>query len=402
MTSLASEIETSRNLRHLRVFLAVAELGSLTLASDVCNVSQPAVTQAINKLEASSGGALFVRTRQGVFLQERGEVLAKRVRRAFDILDPTLIEVSPRLPVTVTFAQLRALIAVSETGNFTLAAGRLGLSQPTVHRAISQLESVAERRLFRRSSSGLVAVRAAQDLALAARLALTELKQADADVAEFDGAEAGEVVVGTLPLARSVLLPRALAQFRDSRPTLPVQVVDGIYNELLSGLRRGEIDMILGALRDPVPVSDVVQEALFDDYLAFVVRPDHPLVTERQIPLEELVNCKWVLPRKAALARQQFDAYFEQRNIAPPQSVIEAGSMLLLREMINAGDFIGCISGLPAEVEIANGLMARVDVAGDWPGRAIGITSRAGWIPTQAQSDLLQLLRQNAKDLHSL
>ena len=135
----------SRNLRHFRLILAVADLGSLTRASEVCHVSQPAVTQAISKIEREAGGAIFERTRSGFFLTPRGEVLAARFRRAFELLDPALADVSPRLRLTVSHAQLQALIAVREAENFTLAARQLGLAQPTVHRAITQIEEEAGR-----------------------------------------------------------------------------------------------------------------------------------------------------------------------------------------------------------------------------------------------------------------
>jgi LysR family transcriptional regulator, regulator for genes of the gallate degradation pathway len=98
----------SRNLRHLRLFLAVAKTGSLTHAAELTHVSQPAVTQAIVKLETESGGSLFNRTRQGFFTTQRGDVFGNRVRRAFERLDPALNEVSPRLKRTATTAQLLA------------------------------------------------------------------------------------------------------------------------------------------------------------------------------------------------------------------------------------------------------------------------------------------------------
>ena len=114
-----------RNLRHLRVFLAVADLGSLTQASAACNISQPAATQAIKKLEAAAGGLLFQRASQGVFLTERGALLAERVRRAFARLDPALSEISQRLPHVASAPQLEALAEVAEAESFTLAARRL-------------------------------------------------------------------------------------------------------------------------------------------------------------------------------------------------------------------------------------------------------------------------------------
>ena len=218
----------------------MCELGSLTLASERAHVSQPAVTQALGKLERQAGGTLFDRTRQGVFPTERGRVLGARVARAFRRLDPALADLSTRLPTTASAAQLSALIAVADAENFTLAARSLGLAQPTVHRAVTQLESEAGRALFERRPHGLVPTRPALALAQAARLAFSELEQAEADLAELDGREEGRITVGALPLARSVLLPAALSRFRAQRPRQKLRVVDGLYSELLTALRRGD------------------------------------------------------------------------------------------------------------------------------------------------------------------
>ncbi|TPE43414.1 LysR family transcriptional regulator, partial [Amaricoccus solimangrovi] len=215
------------NLRHLRVFLAVADSGSITRAAEAALVSQPAVTQAIAKLEREAETALFQRTPGGLHATPAGEVLAGRARRAFGFIDAALADLAPRLRLTATAAQLRALIAVREAENFTLAARRLGIAQPTVHRAITGLEQEAGRALFERTSYGMIATRAAQALARAARLAFAELAQAEADVAETLGREAGRIVVGAMPLSRATVLPAAIARFREQGRTLPISVRDG-------------------------------------------------------------------------------------------------------------------------------------------------------------------------------
>ncbi|MGU4174320.1 LysR family transcriptional regulator, partial [Pseudomonas aeruginosa] len=190
------------------------------------------------------------RTAQGLFPNTEGQVLERRVRRAFDFLDPALTELSPRLKLIATTSQLEALIAVKEAGNFTLAARRLGLAQPTVHRAVTQLEAEAAKPLFERTSYGIIATKQAVSIAEAARLAFAELIQAEVDLAETRSEEVGKIVVGALPLSRSYLLPRAIAEFRNWRRKITIQIVDGPYAELLAGLRRGEIDFLIGALRD--------------------------------------------------------------------------------------------------------------------------------------------------------
>ena len=378
------------NLRHLRLFLAVAETRSLTRASDRLHVSQPAVTQAIGKLERASGGTLFDRTGAGFFVTPRGAVLAARLSRAFAILDHALADVSPRLKLTATRAQLQALIAVHETENYTLAARRLGLAQPTVHRAVSQIEREAGRRLFERTRFGLASSRQAAALARAALLALREFEMAETDLAELDGAAAGRIVIGALPMARSVLLPRALAALHAERPAQRIRVVDGLYDELLAGLRRGEIDLIVGALRDPAPIGDVVQERLFDDRLAVIASPSHPLVGVHDVQRAALRDQPWVVPRAGTPSRAHFDAWF---GAEAPQSVIEAGSILLMREILAGGRHLGCISAQQAQAEIANGLVAELDVRADWPNRPIGLTYRGNSAPTRPQERLLDLLR---------
>lgn len=387
-----------RNLRHLRFFAAVAELKSLTATSEKWHLSQPAVTQAINKLEREAGGPLFDRTRHGFFLTPRGEILLKRVESAFALLDPILGEISPRLRISLTYAQLQALIAVSESENFTLAARRLGLAQPTVHRAVTQIEQEAARSLFERTSFGILPTRLCQALAQAARLAIYEFDQADAELAQFDGSEAGAVVIGAMPLARSILLPRALARFRHQYPTFAVRILDGTYDALLGDLRRGSIDFLVGALREPAPIEDVIQERLFDDRLALLARPDHPLAKQTSVSIDDLLAYPWVVPRLGTPTRKQFETLFTSVGKATPQRLIESGSLLLMRGVLGESDHLGCISRHQSKPECDHGLLAQINFSTDHLIRPIGLTYRQNWQPTRIQQQMMEILSELSPD----
>ncbi len=386
----------SRNLRHLRLFAAVAELKSLTLASERWHISQPAVTQAINKLERETGGALFERSRHGFFLTPLGEVLLARVGSAFALLDPVLNDISPRLRLSLSFAQLQALVAVSESENFTLAARRLGLAQPTVHRAVTQIEQAAARSLFERTSFGILPTRLCQALAQAARLAIYEFDQADAELTEFNGGEAGSIVIGAMPLARSALLPQALARFRLQQPTYRVRIHDGPYDELLGALRRGAIDFLVGALREPAPIGDVVQQRLFDDRLALLAGPGHPLASRSDIGVDDLLDYPWVVPRLGTPTREQFETIFTSAGKEPPRRLIESGSLLLMRELLNESEHLGCLSRHQSQRECDHGLLVSLTYPTDHLVRPIGLTHRANWRPTRAQSLMVQMVAEVA------
>ena len=138
------------SLRHLRVFLAAIETGRVTAAAEACRISQPAASQALAGLEARAGTALLHSGRDGLSATEVGAAYAARVRLALARLDAALNAAAPRLVLTATRGQLVALIAVRDAESFTLAARKLGLTQPSVHRAIAQIEAEVGKPLFAR------------------------------------------------------------------------------------------------------------------------------------------------------------------------------------------------------------------------------------------------------------
>jgi DNA-binding transcriptional LysR family regulator len=177
-----------------------------------------------------------------------------------------------------------------------------------------------------------------------------------------------------------------------SLPNLRILVVDGPYADLLKGLRRGEIDFLIGALRDPVPIDDITQTVLFHDSLVFVARPGHPLAGRGQIALSELAGFPWVVMQQGTPIRRHFDRTFAALGAGAPRSIIESGSIILMRQLLLASDHLGCISRLQAEAEIAQGLLARLHFDVEGSSRPIGVTTRASWIPTPSQNALLRLL----------
>jgi DNA-binding transcriptional LysR family regulator len=383
------------NLRHLRIFLAVADTGSITRAAESCHVSQPAVTQVIGKLERLARQPLFLRRPQGLFLTPAGDVLARRVRRTFSQLHPPLDSLSARLRIIVTSSQLQALIAMCEAENFTLAAKRMGLAQPTVHRAVSQLEQAAGRSLFERTPHGMIATRPALALAQGARLAFTELEQAEAELAALLGQEVGRIVIGAMPLSRSSLLPQAIARFRERYPALPIRTVEGPYEDLLNNLRRGELDLLIGALRDPAPIADVEQQHLLDDPLVMVARPGHRLARAKTLTLTELARYPFVVAPPGTPTRQAFDRLFAGAGVQPA-SLVETGSMILMRELLRVTEHIGCISATQVTGEVNLGALCVLPIPLPHTRRPIGLTVRRDWIPTAVQRDFLDQLRAAA------
>ena len=395
------------NIRHLRVFLGVVESRSISKASDKAFLSQPAITQAIAKLENNLQTTLFERRSDGMYATESGNAFAFRVGRALDILLNGIRgavrigggrgRVRPsQLLQSLTTTQLRSLIAVSEAHNFSIASRNLGVSQSSLHRAARELESLLEIVLFEKTSIGISASKAARFLARETRLAFAEIAQGWEEINSLHSREIGRIVIGSMPLARTSLLPMAIIEFTSQHPDFNFSIVDGPYDDLLYHLRHGEIDLLIGALRFPMPSNDVVQEELFSSQSAIVARHDHPLCSSEHITLEVLAASSWVVPRSGAPTRAVFEAIFVDAGMAVPERLIEASSMILIRSLLQGSDRLALISEYQMQLELDTGTLATVAYDLSYSIRPIGITTRKSWEPTNKQLSFINILRKNA------
>lgn len=392
------------NLRHLRAFCEVAACGSISAASQRVYLSQPAITQAIAKLESVLNTSLFVRSSTGMLPTETGRLLARRTRRALSLAGAGAQDAQgstgsrkgkgfTQFDKLVTAAQLRALIAVAEAGNFSLAARNVGVSQPSLHRLARDLERLSGVELFIRTARGIGLTQAAEILARHARLAFAELQQGFEELDAVRGIDSARIHIGSLPLARTAILPRAINALARIRPDARVRVVDGSYDGLLHDLRHGEVDLLIGALREPVPIDDVVQTPLFNDRLAIVGRRGHPLVGRRKVSVRDLARFPWVVPRTGPPTRAHFEALFADAGMAAPASLVEASSLILIRGLLMESDRLSLISAHQVQQEVLHGMLARLSFDLEHTSRPIGITVRRDWQPTATQALFLELLK---------
>ncbi|PYF81081.1 DNA-binding transcriptional LysR family regulator [Marinomonas alcarazii] len=392
------------NLRHLRVFLAVAELKSITRASEHIFLSQPAITQAIAKLEALLGSPLFERHSDGMYPTTAGEVWQKRVGRAIEHIQRATQEIvkdsSPKerapknLIALISTTQLRALIAVSEAQNFSIASRNLAVSQSSVHRAARDLERLLGVVLFEKNSLGTSATKAAQTLSKATKLAFSELRQGIYEINALQSKDVSMITVGSMPLARMTILPKSILQFNESHPDVNINVTEGPYADLLHHLRQGDIDIILGALRHPAPADDVVQEELWSPPLSVVARNGHPLMDKDTISAQDLAEYAWVVPAKGTPTRQAFEDIFHDAGVALPKRLVESSSQILIRELLIESDRLTLISAHQVEREINIKLLDVINFPLEHTRRPIGLCVRKSWLPTVTQSHFLSLLRE--------
>jgi len=387
--SIAERIMAERplNIRHFAALAATVRHGSLTRAARSVNLTQPALTQAIAGLETTLGVTLFTRSPQGMAATEPAVLIAPRAEAAIAHIG------SPR----VTGTQLRALLALARAGSYAGAAEATGLSSASLHRAVADLQVALGQRLVDRRGHHVALTPAGLRRARGFSLAVAELRAGLDEVAAWQGKAAGRVIVGAMPLCRARWLPEALAAFVAQHPGVDVAVVEGGHAELAGPLRDGEIDLMLGALREGAEVEGLAQEAVFEDSPVLVMRAGHPLLGAER-PELAMLDYPWVLPGSETPLRRHWEAMIRSLGAQPPRVGVECGSTMAIRQLLLKGDGLTLLSPEQVAVELEAGLLVARALPGAFT-RTIGITTRGDWRPTAAQTDFLRLLRECGRQI---
>ena len=358
------------NLRHLAACAAIARLGGVGAAAAATHLTQPAVTQALAKLERQLGTVLFVRHAGGMAATPAATLLVPRIEAA-------LAHVGGR---RVTMAQLAALVALARGGSYVSASAATGLAPPSLHRAVGDLALALGRPLVERRGRGLVLTAVGKRIARSFRLALAELAAGLAEVAALAGRGVGRLAIGAMPLARAQLLPATVTAFRGLHPEVSIVIAEGSHAELIEPLRDGELDLLIGALRDPAPGPDVVQDPTVRRPSAHC-RPRRPSPRRRDADAGALAAFDWIVPGRGTPLREMWARMFSSAGIALPRVPVECGSVITIRGLLLDSDCLTLLSPDQVAVELASGWLTTI---GAPPGfvRTIGLTMRRDWQPT--------------------
>ncbi|HET7412818.1 MAG TPA: LysR family transcriptional regulator, partial [Pararhizobium sp.] len=294
----------------------------------------------------------------------------------------------------LTASQVRVFITIARTGSYSRAAQVLATAEPSLHRVARDLEHSLGRTLYFRSPSGIGTNKAGLELARRWALAQLEIEQGIDEIRALEGAASGRVAIGSLPLARTLILPRAINRACEAHPNANFVIVDGPYDTLVRNLREGVTDFLVGALRLPPPFDDIVQRELLCDPYAVVARKGHPLFAKRQISLCDLAEFKWVIPRQGTPVRKAFEALFAEGS--KPSANIETSSLVATRGILLESNRLTLLSHRQIAIEERLDLLRVLPFPLLETSRPVGVTTRRGWLPSPVHLTFLECLEAAA------
>ena len=253
--------------------------------------------------------------------------------------------------------QLRYFVAVAETGSFTRAAEREGVTQPTLSEQVIRLESQDKgigKRLFDRLGRKVVLTDAGQLLLAHAQSILAAVGEAERAVR--DSGEGGRLRIGAIPTVAPFLLPPTVIRFRKDHPGVQILLKEDLTERLLADLLAGELDAGLMAL--PIRDDRLHVEKLFSEPLVMALPPKHQLAARTEIKLADVMDEPFILLDDVHCFGDQVLSFCHRGGLEP-QVVCRGEQIVTLLAMVAAGQGVSVVPEMAALADKAKSCVYR-------------------------------------------
>ncbi|MDB4608883.1 hydrogen peroxide-inducible genes activator [Flavobacteriaceae bacterium] len=188
----------------------------------------------------------------------------------------------------MTLTQLKYMIAVAEAGNFTLAAEKSFVTQPTLSMQIQKLEEELGVQIFNRAKKPIRLTKVGSEILIQARKIISESKRMEDVVAQEKGFIGGDFTLGIIPTVMPTLLPMFLNTFLKSYPKVNLKIEELTTENIIKKLEEGKIDA--GICATPLKQEKIIERPLYYEPFVAYVPGNHRLAKSSQINVEDLEN----------------------------------------------------------------------------------------------------------------
>ena len=285
--------------------------------------------------------------------------------------------------------QIKAFVAIAETGTFTAGAGRVHVTQAAISMQIRQLETETGAKLFIRAPRRVILTEAGEKLLERAYVILREHDAALEELAALTGAHRGRLRIGSASAMVSAdPLPQILRELRQSHAGVETSVASGTSEALVRQVLAGELDAAFVSL--PVEARGVQTEILSEDSLVAIASPRHTLAKQKVVSAYALAGEKLILGERGGNTRRLIDQFFAHAGVTL-KVAMELSRLAAIKRMVEEEMGVGIVPLQSVREEVARGTLVRWWIEGAQINWQLGIARLVGGYESPIHQTFLQL-----------
>jgi Transcriptional regulator len=292
----------------------------------------------------------------------------------------------------VEIRQLRAFVAIAESGTFTAGALRVHVTQAAISMQIRQLETEIGARVFVRAPRHVILTEAGEHLLRRARHMLREHDAAIDEIAELAGAERGRLRIGSASaMVLTDQLPAVLKELQKQHPRAEIGVTSGTSEALVEQILKGELDIAFVSL--PVDARGIQTERLSEDQLVAIASPRHKLAKQKSVSAYTLAGERLILGERGGNTRRLIDQFFAQAGVTL-RVAMELSRQAAIRRMVEEDMGVGIVPLQSVREEVEKGKLVRWWIEGAEINWELGLAQLTGGYESPIMHKFVALAHQ--------
>jgi len=235
----------------------------------------------------------------------------------------------------MTLVQLQYVLAVAEYKNFTLAADKSFVTQPTLSMQIQKLEKELNIEIFDRSQQPIKLTQIGQRIVEQAKIILKESNKITHLITEEKGLLEGEFKIGVIPTILPDLVPLFYKTFQNTYPKAQLVFKEYQTHEIVGLLKEGTLDF--GIAATPLNDDQIIEKPLYFEPFVAYIPENHPLHSKKEIELSDLNPEEILLLKDGNCFRYNILNLCETDKINNQKLKLESGSLKTLVKLANEG-----------------------------------------------------------------
>jgi len=293
----------------------------------------------------------------------------------------------------VEIRQLRAFVAIAESGTFTAGALRVHVTQAAISMQIRQLETEIGAKVFVRAPRHVILTEAGEQLLRRARHILREHDAALDEIAELAGAERGRLRIGSASaMVLTEQLPSILKELRKQHPAAEISVTSGTSEVLVDQILAGEVDVAFVSL--PVDVRGIKTERLSEDQLVAIASPRHKLAKQKTVSAYTLAGERLILGERGGNTRRLIDLFFAQAGVSL-RVAMELSRQQAIKRMVEEDMGVGIVPLQSVKDEVEKGKLIRWWIEGAQINWELGIAQLSNGYDSPIMQKFVSLAHRN-------
>ncbi|WP_054957377.1 LysR family transcriptional regulator [Paenibacillus dakarensis] len=293
--------------------------------------------------------------------------------------------------------QLQYTLQIAADKNFSRAAEKLHIAQPSLSQQLSKLEKELGVLLFQRNTSAVELTHAGASFVEHAQKIMDAVEQLRQEMSDISQLRKGKVVIGSMPITGSHLLPRVLPVFKQSYPDIEIMLMEDSTLNLEKLTASGKADLSLLSL--PLTEPSLSWVPIGEETIDLAVPPEHPLALfaeqhpNERVSLSQLKDEPFIVLKKGQGFRTHTFELCRKAGFEP-NVVFESNNIETIQSLVATGMGVTLVPHFIARARRSEFVPAYLKLAEPVPSRTLVIAYRNGRYLSKAAEAFIETFKE--------